>query len=145
MEGIHFFSDSGGARQAQRTRLYRLVSCSRLSALGLRFFFFGAGGQARWSSHASRVRENQVCIALMKKKVRAVPHTLLRLAGMGASTCLGERIRALGRRMLASADEWASDCRWRPSGCPTQWWCLPGVRRSHRGPVHDDYRGRGLY
>ena len=77
--------------------------------------------------------------------MRAAPHTLLRLAGMGTRTYLEERIRALGRRMLASADEWASDCRRRPSGCPTQWWCLPGVRRSHRGPVHDDYRGRGLY
>ena len=38
IEVIHFFSDSGGARQAQRMRLYRLVSCSRLSALGLRDF-----------------------------------------------------------------------------------------------------------
>ena len=38
IEGIHLFTGSGGARQAQRLRLYRLVTCSRLAALGLRDF-----------------------------------------------------------------------------------------------------------
>ena len=91
-----------GASQAQRLRLYRLVTGSRLAALGLRVF--GAGGKARGSSHPLRVRENQVWHCFCEKKVRAVPHTLLRLAGMGTRTYLEERIRALGRLVLASAD-----------------------------------------
>ena len=75
------------------------VRCARLER------FFGAGGKARGSSHPLRVRENQVCIALMDKKVRAAPYTLLRLAGMGKGTYLEERIRALGRLALASAED----------------------------------------
>ena len=49
--------------------------------------------------------EDPVWHYFFEKKVRAMLHTLLRLAGMGTRSYLEERIRALGRLVLASADD----------------------------------------